>query len=239
MTILIGLSRVSATVFDIVQLLFAFLAAFFFLALEVGHLFVGHLVVLAGREHRSAAAVAREIGIAAAPFAGTEAADTANRFGDGSGFDQKFADLLEEIVEMVWLERVGKTFAFKNWLKIRRTGDRHEIERANAFRRLLRFQRRGDGLGFGELLEYGEERPARVGQRDIDDHEAPGAGRQLRQRLGYELNDAHTPALGIEDVFQRVLAGRIIVNDQDSNVFHGWVSTGVESPVYRLRYRAT
>ena len=50
------------------------------------------------------------------------------------------------------------------------------------------------------------------------------AGGQFHQSLGNLRNDADAPTLGIQDVFQRTLAGNVIVNDQYSDFGHGWVS---------------
>src|SRR5277367_83528 len=124
----------TAAVFHVVQLFFALLAAFFFVALVFGHFFVGYLVILARGEHRSAASVAREVGITLLPFACAEATDAADRLGDGASFDEKLADLLEEIVEMIRLERVGKAFAFQDRLQVFRSSDGNQKQRTNALR---------------------------------------------------------------------------------------------------------
>ena len=229
MTILVGLSGVAAAVFHVVQLFFALLAAFFFVALVFSHFFVGDLVVLARGEHRSAASVAREVGIALLPFARAEASDAADRLGDGASLDEKFADLFKEIVKMVWLQRVWKAFALQDGLRVLRSSNRNQEQRTNAFGLRLALGWLGGRLGFGELLEYGEKRSANVGQRDIDDGEIPRPRGQFGKGVSYQRNDADAPALGIEDVFQRTLAGDIVVNNQDSYIRHGWVSAG--SPI--------
>ncbi len=164
-----------------------------------------------------------------APFARAEAADAADRLGDSAGLDEKLADLFEEVVEVIWLERIGKALAFQDGLHILRAGDRDQEEGANAFRRRLAFRLRGGRLGLGEFLEDGEEGSANVGQRDIDDGKVPRARGQFGEGVSYQRNDADAPALGIEDVFQRTLAGNIVVNNQDSDFRHGWVSRG--SPI--------
>ena len=87
----------------------------------------------------------------------------------------------------------------------------------------------GGRLGLGEFLEDGEERSANIGQGNIDDGEVPRAGGQFGKGVSDQRNDANAPALGIEDVLERTLAGDIVVNNQDSDFRHGWVSKG--SPI--------
>jgi hypothetical protein len=44
------------------------------------------------------------------------------------------------------------------------------------------------------------------------------------------------PPLGGEDVLERALGGRVVVNDQDADIVHGGVPLGFH-PVYRRRGR--
>ena len=217
----------AAAVFQIVQLFFALLAAFFFLALVFGHFFVGHLVILAARRTWCRGASSRaEMGIAAF-FRLPAPKPPMLRIGSAMApaSTSKLADLLEKIVQVVGLERVGKPSRSRIGCRslVRSCGTRKSgAERIGAGWPSI--DRHGR-LGFGELLEDGEERSAYVGQRQVDDGQIPRARGQFGQGVADERDDADAPALGIEDVFQRTLAGDIVVNDQNSDFGHGWVST--------------
>src|SRR5208282_4638285 len=142
--------------FAVFDCLLALLALVLFLALEFGHLFFGHLVILARSEHRAVAEIAREAEIPAAPLARSEASDAADRFRNGSSLDEKLADFFEEIVQMIWLERIGKALALEDCLDVFPRLRRHQEKRANAFSWRLSVRLRGSGIRLGQLLEYGE-----------------------------------------------------------------------------------
>ena len=124
---------------------------FFFLALEFGDLFFGHLVVLAGGEHLLAGCGSRGRTDIAAPLLAGEALDAADRFGDGAGFDQQLADLLKKIVQVVGLERIGQPFALENQRHVLRTHQRDQKKSAETLAGagisvadVRRISRRGD-----------------------------------------------------------------------------------------------
>ena len=177
------------------QLFFALLPAFFFLTLVFRHLFVGHLVVLARSEHRSAAGVTRKMRIASAFLARAETADAPDGFGDRASLDQKFTDLFKEIVQMIRLERVGKAFAFQDRLHFLGDGRRHQEERTNELRLQRTFCGWCNRFCFGKFLENGEQRPANVRERNVYDDEIPRSSGQFGESVRDQWNDADAPTL--------------------------------------------
>ena len=79
-------------------------------------------------------------------------------------------------------------------------------------------------LGLSELFQDGEEGPLRIGQSGVEDHKIPGGGGQFSQRLRWERNDADSPSFDVENASERILAGNVVVKDQDSYVRHRFFS---------------
>ena len=76
------------------------------------------MIILARREHRAPAAVARIENLALPLFESGKISHAADGFGEGAGLDQKFAYFLEKIVEMIRLERVRKAFLLEDRLRV-------------------------------------------------------------------------------------------------------------------------
>src|SRR3984957_5313908 len=134
----------------------ALFAVFFFLALPIGHFFLGHLIILAGRKHGAAAAIASAN---AFPFLVPETVrHGANGFGDCACFEQQFAYLLKEVVQVVGLERVGKPFLLKDRLDFRHRMRGYQEQDAKPSRKsrgswdfIASFDRFAPIGGFGQL----------------------------------------------------------------------------------------
>jgi hypothetical protein len=141
---------------------------------------------------------------------------------ESPGFYQQVTDFLEELVQMVWLQRVGKAFFFENGL------DRFRREYWNQKKHPdpLRPRRVNFGvlwrirLPLRQVPEGAENRPAHVRERNIDDHQAPSTGCDFRQGVRCQGHDSNVPSFGIEDVFKRALADDVVVDDQDSDFGH-------------------
>src|SRR5271156_5207397 len=103
-------------VFAVFEFFFALLAFFFFGALPLLQLFFGHLVIVAGGEHGTALAALGGAKAAAFSIGGGKIAHAADGVSERARFDEEFAYFFEEVVQMVWLEKVRKAFLFENRL---------------------------------------------------------------------------------------------------------------------------
>ena len=65
-------------------------------------------------------------------------------------------------------------------------------------------------LGLSQLLECDEDGALHVEKGYVDDCKIPTAGSQLRHGAGWVRHNPDAPALGIQDEFQRTLAGDIV-----------------------------
>src|SRR5271168_4384226 len=92
--------------FAVFEFFFALLAVFFFGAFPFLEFFFGHLVIVAGGEHGTALAALRGAYAAAFSIRGGKIAHAANRVGEDACFDEEFAYLFQEVVQMVGLEQV-------------------------------------------------------------------------------------------------------------------------------------
>jgi hypothetical protein len=75
-------------------------------------------------------------------------------------------------------------------------------------------------LGLSQLLECDEDGALHVEKGYVDDCEIPTTGGELRHGTGWVRHNPDAPALGIQDEFQRALAGDIVLDEKDANFGH-------------------
>jgi hypothetical protein len=204
-------------VFAVLALFLAPLAVFLFLALVLSHFFLGHLIILARGKHGATPRVPAGTEFASGSFFDPQASHGADRLLDGTGFDQEIAYFLEKFVQVVWLQRVGQAVPLKNRLRRGRMSQRDQKKDAEFLARMRNAILARSRGGAGQFAQDGKQRPLQTAHRYIDDGKIPAAGRKFAERLARIGNNAHTPTFGIEHAFERMLAGNVVVNDQNAD----------------------
>ena len=90
---------------------------------------------------------------------------------------------------------------------------------------------RHDKFGLGEFSENGKQGSFRISQRGVDNHKLPGARGQFGHRLRRQRDNTDSPTFDIENAFERILAGDVVVDDQDGYFGHGYFSQRGAHPV--------
>jgi hypothetical protein len=198
------------------------LGGFGFLLFVFGEFFVGVGEGIAGGEHRVGAAVLALFLSDLAEFV----ADLAERCFDGFHFDEQVTHFFKEIVQVKWADDVGKLGGFK-WAGVLAAGKlRKDIEdaKAGAF----------GGGNAGEFAQGYEQRSIDADQGGVGDHEGIFAGFEFGEEQFRVGDDAETPFLGVQNLAQGALAGRVVVEDEDADLLGDWDGGGGTGHVFIL-----
>ena len=96
---------------------FSVLSFFFLAALPLQHFLFGHLIIVAGGEHR--AAFLARVAHALLPASGAvKVADAADGIDQRAGLDQQLADFAQEVGSVIRLDDVGQRFLFEDRLGV-------------------------------------------------------------------------------------------------------------------------
>ena len=137
-------------------------------------------------------------------------ADLAERRFDGLHFDEKVADLFQEIVKMVRTNHVGHVADLEMADVLAAAGFRDEIEGAHAATIL--------GGNAGKLAQGNESGAFDACQSHVRDDEGPFSGLELGQEHLGVWDDADAPPLGVQNLFDRTGTLGIVVEDKDTDL---------------------
>jgi hypothetical protein len=75
-----------------------------------------------------------------------------------------------------------------------------------------------------EFSQNGEEGSFRIGKGGVGNHKVPSAGRQFGHCVCRAGDNTDSPIFDVQNVFEGVLAGNVVIEDQDAYVRQSFFS---------------